>query len=477
MDFISSREEDISKWYLDIVQNTELADYTAVKGCMIIRPYGFAIWEHIQKELDLRIKTLGYQNAYFPLLIPRSSLEKEKDHVKGFSPELTLVTHAGGKELEEPFVLRPTSEAIMYPTFSKWIQSYRDLPLRLNQWCNIFRWELRTYPFLRTTEFLWQEGHSVHSIFEEAQEEALRILETYRTFFEEVLALPVITGYKSEKEKFPGAWRTHTLEAFLFDGKALQVGTAHNLGQNFSKVFDIQFLDALGKQQYAWQTSWGASTRLIGSLIMVHGDEKGLRLPPKVAPIQLIVVPIWRNEEELNRLKDIINTKIETPLHSKNIRVFTDWRERVTPGWKFNDWELKGVPIRIEIGPRDIQNNQVIIVQRNRGGKIPISLDSIENIASSMLEEIQVELLKEAKTFINSNIVEIHDFDIFLKMINECRQFFKTSWCGDRECEDEIKNYSKASIRCIPLDDQIPSGNCIYCGKPGRFNVFIAQAH
>lgn len=471
------QQENISKWYLNVVQQAELADYTEVKGSMVIRPYGFAIWEHIQKELDSRIKTLGYQNAYFPLLIPKSLLEKEKNHVKGFAPEFTLVTHAGGKKLDEPFVLRPTSEAIMYPLFSKWIQSYRNLPLRLNQWCNIFRWELRTFPFLRTTEFLWQEGHSVHTTFEEAQKEALRILETYRIFFEKVLALPTMIGYKSEKEKFPGAWRTHTLEALPLDGKALQIATVHNLGQNFSKAFNIQFIDAQGKQQYAWQTSWGTSTRLIGALIMTHGDRKGLVLPPKVAPIQVVVIPIWKKTEELENLKGIVETKIKKILNDKGVRLTTDWRDNVTPGWKFNHWEVKGVPIRIEIGPRDLLKNQVILVRRETGKKSSIPLDEIGEIVPMELNNIQEKLLNKAKDFLKQNTIEVDDFDTFLQMIQKHRQFFEISWCGEQWCEDEIKTHSRTTIRCIPLDEQLPDKPCIYCGKPGKFNVYIAQAH
>ena len=471
------QQENMSKWYLNLVQQAELADYTGVRGSMAIRPYGFSIWENIQKELDSKIKSLGYQNAYFPLLIPKSLLEKEKNHVKGFSPEFTLVTHAGGKKLDEPFVLRPTSEAIMYPLFSKWIQSYRDLPLRLNQWCNIFRWELRPFPFLRTTEFLWQEGHSVHTAFEEAQTEALVILETYRVFLEEILALPTIVGYKSEKEKFPGAWRTHTLEAFLADGKALQVGTAHNLGQNFSKAFNIQFIDTQGEQRYAWQTSWGVTTRLIGALIMIHGDKKGLVLPPRVAPIQVVVVPIWKKAAELENLKSVVETKIEKVLNKESIRVTSDWRDNVTPGWKFNYWELKGVPIRIDIGPRELLENQVILVRRENGKKSSIPLDKIRDIVPIELHSIQKELLEKAKDFLKQNIVPVDDFHTFLQMTQKHRQFFETTWCGDQKCEEEIKNRSKATIRCIPLNEQALDNPCIYCKKPGKFKVYIAQAH
>lgn len=412
---ITAREEDFSQWYTDVILKADLVDYAPVKGCMVIKPYGYAIWENIQKELDERFRATGHKNAYFPLFIPESLLRKEAEHVEGFAPEVAWVTRGGSEELTEPLVVRPTSETIICAMYSKWIQSYRDLPILLNQWCNVVRWEKSTRPFLRTSEFLWQEGHTVHATEEEAEEETLRMLGIYKEFAENVLAIPVVVGRKSEKEKFAGALRTYTMEAMMQDGKALQAGTSHNLGQHFARVFDIQFLDKDGQLKYAWQTSWGVSTRLIGAIIMVHGDERGLVLPPKVAPVQVIVIPIAMHKEGvLDKAREVYKT-----IADAGIRVEIDDRDTQTPGWKFNEWELKGVPIRLEIGPKDIEKNQVVLVRRDSFEKVPVPIDGVVQVINDMLSDIHKGIYQKALKMREDFTHVAHNFDEFKEILDE----------------------------------------------------------
>ncbi|MFS8500521.1 MAG: proline--tRNA ligase, partial [Caldicoprobacter sp.] len=421
---ITAREEDFSQWYTDVILKADLVDYAPVKGCMVIKPYGYAIWENIQKELDERFRATGHKNAYFPLFIPESLLRKEAEHVEGFAPEVAWVTRGGSEELTEPLVVRPTSETIICAMYSKWIQSYRDLPILLNQWCNVVRWEKSTRPFLRTSEFLWQEGHTVHATEEEAEEETLRMLGIYKEFAENVLAIPVVVGRKSEKEKFAGALRTYTMEAMMQDGKALQAGTSHNLGQHFARVFDIQFLDKDGQLKYAWQTSWGVSTRLIGAIIMVHGDERGLVLPPKVAPVQVIVIPIAMHKEGvLDKAREVYKT-----IADAGIRVEIDDRDTQTPGWKFNEWELKGVPIRLEIGPKDIEKNQVVLVRRDSFEKVPVPIDGVVQVINDMLSDIHKGIYQKALKMREDFTHVAHNFDEFKEILDEKKGFIKAMW-------------------------------------------------
>lgn len=474
--FITSQKEDFSQWYQDVVLKSDLADHSPVKGCMIIKPYGYALWEMIQKTLDRMIKDTGHKNAYFPLFIPESFLQKEKEHVEGFSPEMAVVTIAGGKELEENLVVRPTSETIIYATFSKWIESYRDLPLLINQWANVVRWEKRTRLFLRTTEFLWQEGHTAHISMEEAQKEVMKMLKVYQNLVETYLAVPVIPGRKSESEKFAGALATYSLEAMMKDGKALQAGTSHNLGQNFAKAFDIKFMDKENKEQYAWQTSWGLSTRIIGALIMVHGDEKGLIMPPMIAPTQVIIVPIWKNSE-INELikKEVL--KIEENLKSINVRAEVDWREEETPGFKFNEWELKGAPVRIEIGEKDIAKKQVVLARRDSFEKMFVSQDDLMKKIEALLKSMQSGLYENARKRMNESIFKVDSFDEFKKIMEKPEGFVVTGWCGDDECENEIKEQTGATIRNIPLDDYGQFEKCVYCSKKSKFTALFGKAY
>jgi len=472
---IASKEKNFSQWYVDVVRKAELADYTTIKGCMVIRPYGYGLWENMQAGLDRRIKKTGHKNAYFPLFIPEHLLKKEAEHVEGFAPEVAWVTHGGSQKLEERMAVRPTSEAIICSLYSKWVKSYRDLPILINQWANIVRWEKTTRLFLRTTEFLWQEGHTVHKTEEDAQEETLKILfEVYRDYIENDLAIPVIVGKKTSKERFAGALNTYTLEALMTDGKVLQAGTSHNLGQNFAKAFNIKYLDEDQTEKYAWQTSWGTTTRLIGAIVMVHGDERGLKLPPKVAPIQLIIVPIM-----FDKTKKEVLDKAETlnSILSKDFRVEIDARDEYKPGWKFNEWEMRGVPLRLEIGPRDMAKEQVVLVRRDTGEKQIVKEEKLTETVKNLLIEIQENLFNQAKKFLQENIREASDYSEFKKIIEDKKGIVKAYWCGNRECEDKIKEETKASIRCIPFEENKTSGKCIYCGKKTSTLVYFARAY
>lgn len=471
---IASKEEDFSQWYIDIVKKADLADYTPVKGCMVIKPYGYALWENMQQCLDRRIKATGHKNAYFPLFIPESLLKKEAEHVEGFAPEVAWVTHGGNQKLEERLAVRPTSEAIIGSLYSKWIRSWRDLPVLINQWANIVRWEKVTRPFLRTTEFLWQEGHTAHKNLEEAEEETLKILTIYKDYIEQDLAIPVIIGRKSKNEKFAGAMHTYTLEALMGDGKILQAGTSHNLGQNFARAFDIRFLDENQEEQFAWTTSWGTSTRLVGGIIMVHGDERGLKLPPKVASVQVVIVPIF-----FDKSKQEVMEKAEEyrDLLQKKFRVELDVRDSYTPGWKFNEWEMKGVPVRLEIGPRDLANNQVTAVRRDKGNKVVIPENELIPTLEKWMLDIQNNLFLQARARLEENIRFTEDYESFKQIIEEKRGFIKAYWCGDEECEDHIKKETKATIRCIPLEEQKEKGKCIFCGKESSSLVYFGRAY
>lgn len=472
---IASKEKNFSQWYVDVVRKAELADYTTIKGCMVIRPYGYGLWENMQAGLDRRIKETGHKNAYFPLFIPESLLKKEAEHVEGFAPEVAWVTHGGSQKLEERLAVRPTSEAIICSLYSKWIKSWRDLPILINQWVNIVRWEKVTRLFLRTTEFLWQEGHTAHKTEQEAEEETLKILnQVYRDYIEKDLAIPVIVGRKTEKEKFAGALHTYTLEALMADGKVLQVGTSHNLGQNFAKAFNIKFLDEDQKEKYVWQTSWGTTTRLVGALVMVHGDERGLKLPPKVAPVQVIIVPIMFDKTKKEVLEKV--ESIRTVL-KKDFRVETDSRDGYTPGWKFNEWEMRGVPLRLEIGPRDMAQERVMLARRDTGEKVAVKEENLVETVRELLDSIQENLFTRAKKFLEENISETSDYNEFKKIIEKQRGLIKTYWCGSKDCEEKIKEETKASIRCIPFEQEEASGKCIYCGKESSTLVYFARAY
>jgi prolyl-tRNA synthetase len=463
----AKKSENFSEWYNQVVLKAGLADYAPIGGCMVIKPYGYAIWERIQAYFDRKIKATGHKNAYFPLFIPERFLHKEAEHFKGFVPEVAWV-----EEANERFAIRPTSETIMYDSYAKWIRSWRDLPLLLNQWCNIVRWETKVCRlFLRTREFLWQEGHTAHATHEEADKEALQILSTYKDVMENLLSIPVLTGKKTESEKFAGALYTTTLEALMPDGRALQMGTSHNLGQNFSKPFNIKFLDKDEKEKYVWQTSWGISTRLIGAVVMVHGDDKGLILPPRVAPVQVVIVPILfekTKEVVLNKAKDIRN-------ELRKYRVELDDREH-TPGWKFNEWELKGVPIRIEIGPKDVEKNQVVLVRRDNREKQAIKIKDVDKKIKKTLEDIQNNLFSRAKQFLRANTKEAMDFDGFKKLV-KARKMIRANWCGLDTCEARIKEETGATIRCIPLKKEKIFGPCVYCCKKATAVVYFARAY
>lgn len=472
---ITKQSEDFSQWYLDVIEAAELADYSPVKGCMVIRPYGYAIWENIQKIVDEKFKKTGVQNAYFPLFIPESFLKREAEHVKGFAPELAVVTHAGGKKLEEPLVVRPTSETIIYDMFSKWIHSYRDLPMLINQWANVVRWEKRTRLFLRTTEFLWQEGHTAHATEKEADAKTLEMLEVYRDFSESYLAIPVITGKKSESEKFAGAVYTTSIEAMMQDKKALQLGTSHMLGQNFAKPFEVKFLNKDEEMEYTWQTSWGVSTRMIGGLIMAHSDDKGLILPPKIASVQVVIVPVWASEGE----KEIVENKakeIADKLGKYNISTKIDIREG-RPGPKFFEWEKKGVPLRLEIGPKDIAKKSIVAVRRDTGEKESVAEEKIDSYAVEMLEKIQKNLFSRALDFREKNTHAVDSWEEFKETVEKQGGFLLSHWCGVPECEEKIKEETKATIRCIPFDQKKESGKCIYCGKKSQGRVVFAKAY
>ncbi len=470
---ITSRSEDYSQWYLDVVNMADLAENAPVRGCMIIKPHGYSIWERIQRVLDDRFKETGVSNVYFPLFIPEKFLNKEKDHVEGFAPEVAVVTHAGGKKLEEPLIVRPTSETIMYDTFGNWIQSYRDLPLLLNQWSNIVRWELRPRLFLRTTEFLWQEGHTVHETEEEGDERARQMLEVYRDIAENIMAIPVFTGVKSESEKFAGALRTYTIEAMMQDGKALQFATSHNLGQNFSKAFDVSFLGRNGEKQYGWQTRWGLSTRAIGGLIMTHSDDSGLVLPPRLAPTQAVITTISQssdNEEIVEKANEI-----ENMLKKESVRVFVDKRD-LRPGEKFYEWERKGVPVRIELGAKDIADNSVVLVRRDNGKKVKVELPDLPKSINLLLEEIQTNLYNRALEYRNAKTKFVDNWEDFVKAIEE-GNFVHAHWSGEKEVEAQIKSETKATIRYIPFRQEKEEGRCVKSGKPSLERAVFAKAY
>ncbi|MFZ5391743.1 MAG: proline--tRNA ligase [Patescibacteria group bacterium] len=471
---ITPRSEDFSKWYNDIIEKCDLAEHAPVKGCMIIKPYGYAIWEKFQSILDKLIKNEGVQNAYFPLFIPKSFLEKEKEHVEGFSPEVAVVTHAGGKKLEEPLVVRPTSETIMYDTYSRWIKSYRDLPLLINQWANVVRWEKRPRLFLRTTEFLWQEGHTAHATHEEALEMTLKMLNVYNHFVREYLAVPVILGQKSESEKFAGGVSTYSFEWMTQDGKALQAGTSHLLGQNFAKVFNVQFLDRDNRQQFVHQTSWGVTTRMIGGLIMTHSDDKGLRLPPKIAPIQIVIIPIYKTPEEKKDILATINN-IKTELLNYTIKIDDD--ENKSPGWRFNEWEQKGVPIRLEFGPKDFAKNQIVVFRRDLGQKQTAALSELSQLIPTLLDSIQSNLFADAQKYMQQKTHYLDDWDQFKNILETNPGFIYSHWCGNPECEKSITEITKATIRNIPFESKEEQGKCIKCGSRSEKRVLFAKSY
>ncbi len=470
---VTPRSKDYSRWYTDVVQMAELADYAPVRGCMIIRPYGYALWENIQQGLDRRFKATGHQNAYFPLFIPMGFIQKESQHVEGFSPQLAVVTHGGGEKLEEPLVVRPTSETIINAMFAQWIRSYRDLPLLINQWCNVVRWEMRTRLFLRTTEFLWQEGHTAHATEQEAREETLRILELYRDFTENEAAIPVITGRKSESEKFAGAVESYSIEAMMGNGWALQAGTSHFLGQNFARAFGTQFLNERNEQEYVWQTSWGVSTRMIGAIVMVHGDDQGLMLPPRLAPIQAVLVPIWKNEAERTQVLEVAH-RVKSILEGVRFRL--DDREGYTPGWKFNDWEMRGVPLRLELGPRDAAANQVTLVRRDlQGVREAVPLEGLRERVLSLLDEVQKSLFERALRFREEHTHYPDDYGGLVEAVED--GFAWAWWCGSAECETKVKEETKATIRNIPLNQPGGSGRCVVCGALAREQAVFARAY
>jgi len=471
---ITPRSQDFSRWYLDVVRRAELADYSPVKGCMVIRPYGYAIWELIQQALDRRIKATGHVNAYFPLFIPESLLNKEAEHVEGFAPQVAYVTHGGGEELEEKLVVRPTSEAIIGTMYAKWVQSWRDLPILINQWANVVRWEKVTRPFLRTTEFLWQEGHTAHETEAEAEEETLKILDLYKETVETEMAVPVVQGKKSESEKFAGALRTYSIEALMGDGRALQAGTSHNLGQNFAKAFDITFQARDKSVQHVWGTSWGMTTRLVGAVIMVHGDDSGLILPPNVAPFQVVVVPIgrenWR-ETVLPRAKEI-----QAELAAAGIRVTLDEREE-RPGWKFAEWELRGVPLRLEIGPKDIEKSQVLIARRDTREKLGVPMDGLTGKIRELLLAIQKNLFERAVAFRDEHTQRVSTYEEFKAAMEGRPGFVIAPWCGAADCEAQIKTDTQATIRNMPLVASVPQGNCVRCDRPAQAEAWFAKAY
>lgn len=470
---ITKRADDYAQWYIDVVLKSEMADYSPVKGCMVIRPNGYGVWEKIQKNLDRMFKETGHVNAYFPLFIPESFMQKEAEHVEGFAPECAVVTHAGGKKLEEPLIVRPTSETIVWAMYKKWINSHRDLPILINQWANVVRWEMRTRLFLRTTEFLWQEGHTAHATEEEAREEALRMVGVYRRFAEDYLALPVIVGTQTNQEKFAGAVDTYGVEAMMQDGKALQAGTSHYLGQNFAKAFDVTFQDTDSQLKHVYATSWGVSTRLIGAMIMVHSDDNGLVIPPRLAPVPVVFVPIWRSDEEmelvLGKAREI--TADWDPLFFK-----IDDRDQYKPGRKFSEWEVKGVPVRIEIGPRDCANSEVVVVRRDTGEKTPMPMEGLRERLETLLEEIQTSLFDRAKQRMADNTHVTDDFEEYKKRVVD-GGFHLVHWCGEDACETELRKKTKSTIRCTPFDAADEAGSCLVCGKASARRVVAAQAY
>jgi len=474
---LPTRAEDFAEWYNQLVLRAELADYAPVRGCMIVRPYGWTLWENIQQALDRRFKATGHVNAAFPLFIPKSFIEKEKSHVAGFSPELAVVTIGGGEVLAEPLIVRPTSETIIGHSYAKWIQSYRDLPVLINQWNSVVRWELRTKLFLRTLEFFWQEGHTAHATYEEAEAETRQMLDIYADFAVNDAAIPVIPGRKSDAEKFAGADVTYSIEAMMGDGKALQSGTSHNLGQNFAKAFEIRYLDQTGQLQYCWTTSWGLSTRFIGAIIMVHGDDAGLILPPKLAPFQVVIVPIFKNDEEKALVFGEMK-KVRAQLIAAGLRVKTDERDTVMPGFKFHDWEMRGVPLRLEIGPKDVAKGTVVLARRDKPGKEGkafVSRDGVVDGVTKLLAEIHAALYDRALNFRKANTVETNDYGEFKLAVE--KGFAYCYWCGEGACEEKIKEETKATLRCVPLEQAGGEGKCIACGQPAREKAYFGKAY
>jgi prolyl-tRNA synthetase len=472
---ITSQSTDFSRWYLDVVRKAELADYSPVKGCMVIRPYGFAIWELIQRQLDERFKATGHVNAYFPLFIPESLLMREAEHVEGFAPQVAWVTKGGTEELEEKLIIRPTSETIFGVMYQKWIQSWRDLPLLINQWANVVRWEKVTRPFLRTTEFLWQEGHTAHETADEAQEETIKILDLYTEFAENVLAMPVVKGQKSDSEKFAGALKTYSIEALVRDGRAMQAGTSHNLGQNFAKAFEIQFQGRDKTLQYVWTTSWGVSTRLVGGVIMTHGDDSGLVLPPRVAPWQVVIVPIPRGNWKETVLPAC--QSIRDQLVAAGLRVRLDADESQTPGWKFSEYEMRGVPLRLEIGPKDIEKNAVFAARRDTRAKQSLPMEGLADRIKTLLDEIQASLLDRARTFREEHTSRTASYDEFKQIMEGRPGFVISPWCESAQCETDIKNETQATIRNIPFGQPKPTEPCLRCGNPASVYAWFAKAY
>ncbi len=467
---ITSMDEDFAQWYTDVVKKAELCDYASVKGCMVIKPAGYAIWENIQQELDRRFKETGVQNVYMPIFIPESLLEKEKDHVEGFAPEVAWVTHGGLEPLQERLCVRPTSETLFCDFYAKDVHSYRDLPKVYNQWCSVVRWEKTTRPFLRSREFLWQEGHTAHATAEEAEARTIQMLNLYADFCEQVLAIPVIRGQKTDKEKFAGAEATYTIESLMHDGKALQSGTSHNFGDGFAKAFGIQYAAKDNTLQYVHQTSWGMTTRMIGAIIMVHGDNNGLVLPPRIAPTQVVIVPIQQQKEgvldKAFALKEVLS----------NFKVKVDDSDK-SPGWKFSESEMRGIPVRVEIGPRDIENNEAVLVRRDTHEKMTVSLDEIEVKVGELLDTIQNDMLERARTHRDSHTYTATTYDEFVKTINEKPGFVKAMWCGDQACEDKIKEDTAATSRCMPFAPETLSDKCVCCGKPAKKMVYWGRAY
>lgn len=469
---IASRRENFPQWYTDVILKTDMVDYSDVRGCMVIKPYGYRVWELIQQDLDARFKATGHQNAYFPLFIPESLLKKEAEHVEGFAPEVAWVTHGGDELLTERLCVRPTSETIICSMYSKWIQSYRDLPLLLNQWCNVVRWEKNTRPFLRTSEFLWQEGHTAHATAEEAQAETIQQLRTYRAFMEDVLAIPVICGRKSENEKFAGAYATYTLEAMMQDGKALQMGTSHNLSDHFAKAYDINYLSKEGRLEPCYTTSWGVSTRMIGGLIMVHGDDRGLVMPPRVAPIQVVILPIAMHKPGvLDKANELLQS-----LKAAGLRVQLDDRDQ-SAGWKFNEWEMKGVPVRVEVGPRDIENGQVMAVRRDTLEKLALPMEGLSDALKTLLDSVHDGMYQKALAFREAKTVQAETFDELAAGVQN--GFVLANWCGCGACEDEIKAKTGATTRCMPFDGaEVEEGAvCVHCGKPAVTRMYFAKSY
>ena len=468
---ITSRDEDFAKWYTDIIKKAELVDYSSVRGCMVIRPYGYGIWELMQKELDDRFKRTGHENVYMPLFIPEGLLQKEKDHVEGFAPEVAWVTHGGEEELAERLCVRPTSETLFCEHYANIIHSYRDLPKLYNQWCSVVRWEKTTRPFLRTLEFLWQEGHTAHATAKEAEEETIRMLEVYAEFCENVLAIPVIKGQKTEKEKFAGAKATYTIESLMHDGKALQSGTSHNFGDGFAKAFEIQYQSKDGSLEYVHQTSWGVTTRLIGALIMVHGDDSGLTLPPRVAPTQLVIIPIAQHKEGVLTKAMELQARL-----SKVARVSLDDSDKMS-GWKFSEYEMRGVPLRLEIGPKDIEKGQVVLVRRDTREKTFVAMEELEDRVQELLQTIQQDMLEKARIARDEKTYVAHSLAEFEKILEETPGFIKAMWCGDRACEEAIKEKTSATARCIPFTGEAVGDKCICCGKEGKHLVYWGKAY